>query len=86
MSSSLGHEQVVKVLIENRADVNLAALAGITPLHLAVNKGKTSRLNELLELNIIQIFIIELNRSNKRPNIELMRELTEQIADQSSSM
>lgn len=35
----LGHEKVVKVLIENRADVNLKALAGVTPLHLAVNKG-----------------------------------------------
>ena len=57
-----GHDGVVKILIDARADVNIANGYGDTPLHAAVKKNHINVVSKLLECRNIQID--KLNNKN----------------------
>ena len=49
MAASLGHYNVVRLLMEKGADVTAKTLAGLTPLHVAAKHGRTAVVQQLLE-------------------------------------
>lgn len=75
----LGHENIVKLFIENGANVNVKDRIGYTPLHLSIQFGITS-----LDIRIKWIFpIIKVNRGSILGNdkVEIPKLLIESNAD-----
>ena len=54
-ASFYGHDEIVRLLIEKGADVNMGDEGGWTPLIDAASKGKIGAVNALLESEDIEV-------------------------------
>lgn len=50
----MGHKELVKLLLEHKANPNSATMAGHTPLHIAAREGHTQTARVLLDMNAQQ--------------------------------
>ena len=87
IAAELGHEEVVEILLESNAFVNVRNKHGMTPLHLAARRGNNKMIRQLVTehgalldaltlVNIdrkLTILIINLFRPNKRHYIMQLR-------------
>lgn len=48
IAAELGHEEVVEILLESNAFVNVRNKHGMTPLHLAARKGYNKMIRQLV--------------------------------------
>lgn len=48
LAAELGHEDVIKLLLENNAFVNVRNKHGLTPLHIAARKGYDKMVRQLV--------------------------------------
>ena len=70
-ASRMGHEELVKLLLEHKANPNATTTAGHTPLHIAAREGHAQTIRMLLDMDAQQTKMTKVETAHYTPLLPL---------------